>query len=194
MSLKLVLSIFFILALGYNLYKFVQLLLKMKKDILLPATLEESQSLRKIPEKVVVLPTYSNHKSGIIVYFLLLLFIVVMYILGIITDGIIWSYDLVLIFSLTHTYHLLNMVAIVDEGLLYGSRFIPWKEIKSFEFVPIDLNHKFYGYSKEINNNGYELIIKKRFFSVSCILTSEEMKGKMTEILNKHLSLSRNEN
>lgn len=70
MNLKFDLSIFVILAIGYNLYKFVQLLLKMKQNILLPNTLEESHSIRKDPRKIAKFPTYSNHKGSIIIIYL----------------------------------------------------------------------------------------------------------------------------
>jgi hypothetical protein len=77
------------------------------------------------------------------------------------------------------------MFAVVDGGLLSGSRLIVWKKIKSFQFIPIDINHKYYGYSKEVNG-GYELKVKGKIFSESCIVTSPEMKEKLTRILSEH--------
>ena len=77
------------------------------------------------------------------------------------------------------------MFAVVDDGLLSGSRLIVWKKIKSFQFIPIDINHKYYGYSKEVNE-GYELKIEGKIFSESCIVTSPEMKEKLTRILSEH--------
>ncbi len=190
MWLKLVLNIFVIIAIGYEIYKFTQLLFEMRKEPVLPATKEEVLNIRKDPQKVVAFPTYSNHKSGIILYYLVLLFLIVMYIVGIITEGVNWSYYLLLLISIGNLHNFLNMFAIMDEGILTGSRFIAWKKIKSFQLVSIDKNHKFFGYSKEVNHNSYELILKQKVFTTSCIVTSKEIKEKIIEILNKHIQQS----
>jgi hypothetical protein len=62
-----------------------------------------------------------------------------------------------------YSHNLLNVFAIVEGGALSGSRFVAWKIMKSFDFIPIDENHKFYGYSKEVNN-GYEFKLKQNSF------------------------------
>lgn len=163
----------------------------MKKPPILPATQEEVLKIRKDPQKPIKFPTYANHKGAMILYYLLLLFLIVMYILGIITGGIPWSYYLFVLIAMSNLHNFLNVFAIVDDGLLCGSRFIAWKKVKSFQFIPIDKDHRFYGYSKEVNNDSYELIIEQRIFPISLIVTSKEMKEKMAEVLNKHLTQSR---
>jgi len=50
--------------------------------------------------------------------------------------------------------------------------------------VPIDIKHKYYGFSKEAND-GYELKIKTNGFPISCVVTSIEMKEKLTSVLRE---------
>lgn len=187
--LKLFMNIFFLIVIGYYCYKFVQLLIKMKQEVVLPTTNEEIMYIRKYPQKTVNFPTYSKQKVGIIVYSLMLLYLIVMFIIGAANKNINWPFYLLLFLPLTHSYNLLNLFAVVDDGLLCGSRFVAWKKIKSFHFVPIDANHKFYGYTKEVND-GYELKIRAKHFSLSCIVTSNKMKEKLTEILSEHVMMN----
>ena len=156
----------------------------MKCGALMPITSEESAVIRKIPEKPVDLPTYSKQKVGIIIYSFMLLFVCIIFIVGaVVLKEYNWSFYLLLLFS--HSQNVFNMFAVVDDGLLSGSRLIVWKKIKSFQFILIDINHKYYGYSKEVNE-GYELKIEGKIFSESCIVTSPEMKEKLTRILSEH--------
>jgi hypothetical protein len=183
--MKLLLSVIFLIIIVYHRFKFVQLLIKMNRKIILPTTKEELLTIRKYPQKAVVEPVYSKHKVGIIVYFLMLIYLIVMFIIGAVNKDINWSFYLLLFLPLIYSHNLLNVFACVDGGLLSGSRFVNWKTIKSFEFIPIDANHKFYGYSKEVNN-GYELKIKTKGFPISCIVTAEETKEKLTNLLDEH--------
>lgn len=73
-------------------------------------------------------------------------------------------------------------------NIISGSSFIPWKKVRRFYFVPVNSQHKLYGYSKE-DNNGYELIIKGRLFSTSCIVTSEGIKEQLTAILSENVTV-----
>ncbi|CAG9607594.1 hypothetical protein NEOCIP111885_01286 [Pseudoneobacillus rhizosphaerae] len=91
-----------------------------------------------------------------------------------------------LLLLLTRSYNFLNLFLVFEDGILSGNRFITWRRIKSFHFVPIDVNHKYYGYEKEVNS-GYELIIKGTLKSVSVIITSDEMRDKLSMLLNEHL-------
>lgn len=177
--------ILFVIAISYYLYKFVYLLFKMKQNILLPTTMDEMNTLRRFPQKPVSFPTWSNQKWGLIIYAFMLLFLIVMFILGVIGDYFQWSYFLLLFLPLTNTNNLLNIFAVLEDGILSGNRFIPWKKIKSFRFVPIDRNHKFYGYDKKVNE-GYELIIKTKGSSTYCIVTSEEMRDRISKFINEH--------
>ena len=184
--MKLFLDTLFFIILGYYSYKFIIVLLKMKREALMPITSEESAVIRKIPERPVDLPTYSKQKVGIIIYSFMLLFVYILFIVGaVVLKEFNWSFYLLLFLPFSHSQNVFNMFAVVDDGLLSGSRLIVWKKIKSFQFIPIGINHKYYGYSKEVNE-GYELKIEGKIFSESCIVTSPEMKEKLTRILSEH--------
>jgi len=183
--MKILLSVSFLFIIVYHSFKFVQLLRKMNQKIILPSTNEELLTIRTYPEKPVVEPKLSKHKVGIFVYILMLIFLISMLIIGIMNKDINWSFYLLLLLPLIHSHNLLNVFASVDGGLLSGSRFVKWKSIKSFEFIPISANHRYYGYSKEVNN-GYELKIKTKIFPISCIITAEETKKKLTKLLSEN--------
>lgn len=157
----------------------------MKKDISFPTTNEEYKAIRKYPQKPINLPTYSKQRLEIIIYSFVLILIMTMFMMGIFFTEFDESFYLLLLLPLANSRNLLNLFAIVDDGVLTGSRYVPWRKIKSFYFVPIDTNHKYYGFSKEVNE-GYELILKERIFTISCIVTSEETKVKLTHIFYEH--------
>ncbi|MEW9108084.1 hypothetical protein [Cytobacillus gottheilii] len=180
--MKVFMTLFFFLLIGLYAFKFLQLLVKMKQKPVLPLTNEELQDIRKNPQTPVEFPTFSNHKTGLIIYALLLVYLSVMVWMGVFYWDIEWALYLCIFLPLIHTNNLLNLFAVLDDGLLCGTRFVHWKSIKSFQFIPIDQNHKFYGYGKEVNG-GYELKIQTKFLPVSCIVTSDSMKEKLTVIM-----------
>lgn len=184
-GLKLLMDILFFIFIGYFSYQFILMLLKMKQKVILPVTHEEIAVIRKHPDKRVDFPTYAKQKVGIIIYSCMLLLVIVMFLLGAFFQLFGWTLYLLIFVPLANSYNLLNLFAVVEDGLLSGNRFIPWKKIKSFQFVPIDINHKYYGFSKEAND-GYELRIKTIGFPASCVVTSIEMKKKLINILKKH--------
>ncbi|GAB3055623.1 hypothetical protein GCM10027286_18930 [Virgibacillus ainsalahensis] len=177
-------NILFLIGIGYVSYKFIQVMMKMRQRVILPTTNEEIDAIRKHPEKKVDFPTYSKQKAGIIIYSLLLLFVICMFCLGVFLQLFDWSLYMLLLLPMAHSYNLLNLFAVVDDGILSGSRFVAWNKIKSFQFIPIDINHKYYGFSKEVNNK-YELKIRAKFYFTSCVVTSDEMKEKLNNILNE---------
>lgn len=185
MRLKIFMNMIFLMIMVYESYRFVQLILKMKQKHLLPTTNEELISIRKYPQKPVEIPTYSKQKFGIAVYGLMLLFFIVVLVIAAMNKNLDWQFYLLFLLPFTYSHDLLNVFAMVDDGLLNGSRFVAWKKVKSFSFVPIDTNHKFYGYGKEVNN-GYELKMKTKFIPISCIITSDRMKEKITNVLCEH--------
>lgn len=73
--------------------------------------------------------------------------------------------------------------AVVNDGILCGARFISWKNIKSYKLVKIDVNHKFYGYDKEVNDQ-YELRIKTKSFSHYCIITSQATQDRLLALFH----------
>src|SRR5699024_1108074 len=191
-KLKLFVDILFFIVIGYYSYKFIQVLIKMKQKVIIPSTNEERTAIRKIPGKEIDFPTYSKQKVAIIIYSFMLLFVIAVFLFGILSHNFGWSFYLLFFFPLSYSYKLLNLFAVVEDGLLSGSRFIAWGQIKSFHFVSIDINHKYYGYSKEVNR-GYELKVKAKFLSTSCIITSAEMKEKLKNVLSEHIKVNEGE-
>ncbi|MEH7179505.1 hypothetical protein [Neobacillus vireti] len=184
--MKVFWDILFFIVIGYHCYKFIFILIKMNRNVVVPVTSEEIAFIRLRPQKTVDFPIYSNQKVGIVVYSAMLLFVIVMFIFGIFTNIFDWQFYLLLFLPLSYSHDLFNIFAVSEEGVFSGSRFVSWRRVKSFLFIPIDVNHKLYGYAAEVNN-GYELIIKTKGFSIRCIVTSNEMKEKLTKILSEHV-------
>jgi hypothetical protein len=178
-------GLFFII-LAYFLFRFGRVVMKMKKTIIVPTNTEEIVSIRNYPLKHVDFPTYSKQKWGILLYTLVLLFVCTMYVVGILIKQFDWTFYLLLFLPLSHSTNLLNIFVVLEDGILSGNRFISWKRIKSFQVVPIDKNHKYYGYEKEVNHT-YELILKGTLLSVSVIVTSEELVEKLSKIIHEHI-------
>jgi len=183
--MKLLLDAVFFVIIGYYCIRFIQVLIRMSSKIIFPITPEERAVIRKQPDKVLDPPTYSKQKVGIIIYSIMLLFIISMYFIGLTFNEINWSIYLLVFTPLTTSSNLLNLFAVTRDGIMSGMRFVPWDKMKSYEFVRIDLNHKYYGFSKEVNNK-YELIIQTKSFPINCIVTSDEMKERLENILNQH--------
>lgn len=185
-------NLLFFIILSYFSFKFVQVLIKMKRNIVIPANAEEIVFIRNYPQKHVDFPTYSKQKWGIFIYALMVLFVFTMFLIGSLLNKFDWTFYLLLFLPLTHSYNLLNLFVVLEDGILSGNHFIAWRRIKSFQFVPIDVNHKYYGYEKEVNS-GYELIIKGTLKSVSVIITSDEMREKLSKLLNEQIIRKDNE-
>ncbi|RYG74176.1 hypothetical protein EU245_02885 [Lentibacillus lipolyticus] len=159
---------------------------KAKQDVILPIKDEEIAAIRTYQQRTVKLPTYTEQKAGIIMYSLTLLFVIAMFFIGIVSTEFQLSFYPLIFIPLLHTQNFLDLFAVMDDGILCGTRFVAWERIKSFEFVRIDINHKYYGFSKEVNDT-YELRIKAKFHSISCIVTTDEVKEKLNNVLNEHV-------
>ena len=177
----------FIAIVFYYAYQFIQVLIKMKQDIVLPVTAEELSSIWKEPQKTVKPPTYSSQKAGIIFYVLVLIFIIGMFILNWQFRQVVSMIYFLVMIPVFHLSNVLNLFAVTKDGILCGARFASWENIKSYEFVRIDVNHNYYGFSREVNDQ-YELRIKTRFSTLSCIITKDEMKEKLSDLLGKESS------
>lgn len=180
--MKLFVNVLMFVAISYNFFQLFIFMKKRRGKVLIPASAEETTAIRKYPQ------TKDVHKeTNVIPYMLVLITILVLYILGFIfSKPDEWAFNLMLLLLLINSNNLLNGFAIIEEGVLSEGRFIPWKKAKEFSFVSIDVNHRLYGYSKEANN-GYELKIKGKFFGTGCIVTTDEMKEKLTAILSEHI-------
>ncbi|WP_100330234.1 hypothetical protein [Bacillus xiapuensis] len=182
--MKLWLSALFIGIVVYYSYQLIRVLFKMKQSIVFPATEREWKSVRKFPLQAVYSPEFSKQKSGILLYSFILLSVLAMLLLGVYIEGFDWTFILPVFLPIAYSNSLLNLFAVVKGGILSGNRFIPWHKIKSFQFIPITMNHRFYGFGKEVND-GWELEMKTKFFSASCIITSRETKEKLAAILRE---------
>ncbi|MRG88082.1 DUF5673 domain-containing protein [Salinibacillus xinjiangensis] len=184
--MKIVMNILVLVVLSYYTFHFIQVMVKMKNKMVFPSTDEEMAAIRKGPQKALDLPHYSKQKLGIIFYSVTLLFVTSMFIAGLLQD-FVWSFYLMIFVPLVHVRDLFNMFGFVEDGVLSGSRFIPWEKIKSYSFVRIDVNHRFYGHSKEVNDR-YELRIKSRLGTYSCVVLTDEVKEKMERILQERVA------
>lgn len=184
--MQLLMDIVFVIAVGIYTYQYILGLVRMKKKIIFPSTAEELEVIRKHPQKPLDSPANPKNKTGILVYSLLLLFIIFVFIYGKITETLDWTLYPLMFLPLMNGNNLYNIFAIQDEGILDGGRFIRWSKLKTYQFIPIDLNHKFYGYSPEVND-GFELKIQTAFFPISCIVTSIEMKEKLELLLSERI-------
>src|SRR5690625_1260862 len=105
----------FFIVIGYFSYKFIQVLITMKQKAMLPATNEERAASRQIPGKEIDCPTYSKQRVAIIIYSFMLLFVIAVFLFGILSHN---SFYLLFFFPLSYSYNLLNLFAIVKGGLL----------------------------------------------------------------------------
>lgn len=158
-----------------------------REQVVLPKTEEDRKVIRNHPEKMLAPPVYSKQKTGIIFYAVMLLLLIAVLITGILLNDDNWSLYLFMCIPLIqmHMESFLNLFAVTDNGILSGKGFFSWNKIKSFQFVPIDINHRYYGYAQDVNNT-YEMKIKTTFQTVSCVVTTEEMKERLRELLREH--------
>ncbi|MBB6447963.1 hypothetical protein [Bacillus benzoevorans] len=184
--MQLFMDIVFVIAVGYYSYQYILSLARMKKKIIFPAADEERAAIRKYPLKPLDFPANPKRKTGIIIYSFVLLVITAFFIIGKITKSVDWTFYPLLLLPLINGENLLNIFSVQEDGILDGGRFVRWSRMSKYQFIPIDLNHKFYGYTDEVNA-GYELKIKTKGSSVSCIVTSNEMREKLDLLLSEHI-------
>ena len=180
-------SLLFLFGLGYIFFKFFRIVIKLKQPIVFPITEEDLKSIRIQPKKTVSLPVLSQQKSGLFITGYALLFILLLLFFDLFEGSRLYAFYIIFIplyFNFNQTW---NLFAIVESGVLCGGRFVPWKKVHSYHFEPIDINNRFYGFSPKVNA-GYELWVTTKFSEVSCIVTSEEVKEKLTGILDERIS------
>lgn len=147
--------------------------------------------MRLQPEKPVQLPVLSRQKNGILGYVLFLLLFMVILWTGAMMEGISWILYLYLLFStILAAHHWLNLFAVMEDGILCGRGFIPWDRIRSYFFETIDIHHRFYGFSKEVNDK-YELNIQTKFSTIHCIIANEGLKRQIEEVLKEKIKKHR---
>ncbi|MGR6897378.1 hypothetical protein [Rummeliibacillus sp. TYF-LIM-RU47] len=182
MLFMLLLYLILLAVLLYFTANFIRLVYKLKGPVIFPLTIQDQENIKIFPQRKNARQSLKAIKESAFLYVIALM---------IAYGALIYSYlisintFILAVIPIINIKNLLNLFAIVDEGLVIGNKYIPWRKMKSFNFQPIDFNHPYYGYSKEINN-GYELVIKKQLFSVSCIVTDEDTKHKLQNILKQN--------
>lgn len=184
-AMKLLFEVIFLFIVIYFSYHYIILLTNMKKTALIPSDKKDLSAVRKFPQKTSDSPVISKNKLGLTMYAVMLAFLIAMFIVGKYTMNFSWTYLYLLFIPLINAKDLLNVFAVYEDGFISGSRFVPWKNLKSFQFKKIDLNHKYYGFSPEVNE-GYELILKTKMVSHSLVVTEEEMKERLTVLVKQY--------
>ncbi|MFD2132490.1 hypothetical protein ACFSKI_14895 [Pseudogracilibacillus auburnensis] len=118
----------FLIVIVYFALRLVSLLLKMKQNVLLPASEKEAAQIRNHPEKIVDLPNYSNQKCRFIVHWIYLLFIFTIFILTFLFDFSNWALYWLFIPLFLYSNNSFNLFAITEAGILTGTRFASWKK------------------------------------------------------------------
>lgn len=183
-AMILIFEAVFLFIVIYFSYHYIILITKMKKTALIPSDKNDLSAVRKFPQKASDSPVISKNRLGLTMYAVMLVFLIAMFIFGKYNLKFSWTYLYLLFIPLINAKDLLNVFAVYDDGFISGSRFVPWKSLKSFHFKKIDLNHKYYGFSSEVNE-GYELILKTKMSSHSLVVTEEEMKEKLVRVLEE---------
>lgn len=185
----LYLKLLFFLVFGYYVYHFIQIIFRMESKKIFPKSEDEILDLRKLPEKPLDYPSLKKQKVGILLYGGALLFVFIMYVLLFFffdsENGFDWILYITLLLPFSYV-DLLNLFAIFDDGILIGNKFVPWGRLKGYHFIPIDMNHRFYGYDRKVNS-GYELEFKGKVFSYNCIVITDEMKVTLEKLLDSHI-------
>lgn len=182
--MKLILDIFFFFMITFFCYHFVQIILKLKEEIIFPLSESELSGIRKQPGKMLKAPTNKKLKWQMIVYGFLLVIAIFVYLIGIYYTIDDLSFYLLFILIFTYSTFALDLFALNQSGILNGVRFIPWGKINSFQFIPIDLHHRLYGFIDDVND-GYELRLKGRTTVISCFVTNKEVKENLERILEQ---------
>lgn len=182
MLFMLFLYLILIAVLLYFTANFIRLVYKLKGPVIFPLTIQDQENIKIFPQRKNARQSLKGIKGSAFLYVIALMFAY---------GALIYSYlfsintFILAVIPVVNIKNLLNLFAIVEKGIILGNKYIPWRKMKSFNFQPIDFNHPYYGYSKEINN-GYELVIKKQLFSVRCIVTDENTKHKLQSILKQN--------
>lgn len=168
--------------------RFIRILFKMRQTVVFPLTEVEWNSILVHPNKTVGKPDLSHQKmavwgNGLVIFFITLWIVVETLLLkrhfpaAIVFAPILWNLP-----------KLWNLFAFLKQGIVCGNRFVPWNRLQSYQFIPIDKHHRYYGYSPKLNE-GYELLIHTKFSEVSCLVTTESVKQKLILLLEEQLKI-----
>ncbi|WLR51293.1 hypothetical protein LC040_19485 [Bacillus tianshenii] len=193
--LKVVFGICFLALVGSLIYQFLTVIQKLKnqKELAFPIIEHDAEHLLSPNHAKVAPPNLKAQKGNIIIWGLIILILTVVAFFIMISEKVDIFAFLLLLVPLANTPRLISLFAISDEGVICGERFLKWNRVKSFQFIPITPNHKYYGYSRQ-TNEGYELKLSARvFFPISYIVTSEETKERLSDVLHSFNVIEKDE-
>lgn len=181
-------TVFWVVILFYYVIRFVRVLLKWKNPVVFPLTKDEWTSIGVHPNKTVGKLEIFHQKVAVWGNGLTIFFIAGWIVFETIIAKQHFPAVIALIPTLWNLPKLWNHFAFQKDGIVCGYRFVPWKRVQSYQFIPIDQNHRYYGYSPELNE-GYELLIHTKFSEVSCLVTTESVKQKLILLLEEQLKI-----
>lgn len=158
----------------------------MKQATVFPISEEDIKAIRRQPNRALDLPVLSHQKRGVRGLGLLLLLFLFLGVVDAYYGAAEWYHYALLLPASLGSNQAWNLFAIVEDGVLCGGRFVPWKRIQSYRFEELHMNHPAY-YSPEVGC-AYELKIKTKLSAVTCIVTSEAAKEKVAGLLDAHVS------
>lgn len=179
---------FWVVILLYYVIRFVRVLLRWKHPVVFPLTEDEWASIGVHPNKKIGKLSISHQKiavwgNGLIIFLMIAWIVFETFIAKRHFPAVI-----AFIPTLWNLPKLWNLFAFQEDGIVCGYRFVPWKRVQSYQFIPIDQNHRYYGYSPALNE-GYELMIHTKLTEVSCLVTTERVKEKLGLLLDEQIRI-----
>lgn len=175
-----ILGIFFL----FKIYQLIKVFQAIKGPITFPNTEKELQALRKTPEKPIKEPNLKAHRGWIILYVFTLTLAMVLCGVNLIYLDNGWIFTFIFLLPVYHASDLINLFAVTKDGIISGSRFIPWSRMKSFERVPVDVNHRFYGFAHDVNGS-QEVKIRTNGFPLTILITQKDLVNTLIDYLEQ---------
>ncbi|MFS0688950.1 hypothetical protein AB1K89_06885 [Sporosarcina sp. 179-K 8C2 HS] len=186
--MEIIVSVVLLLLFGYVLFKFYRLKSKLKQAVVFPVTEEDLKAIRAQPKRALDLPVAASLLRGICGLGLFFLIFIITVIYDLYDSEVIkWNTYAMFIVPLLFFNPAWNLFAIVDDGVICEGRFVPWHSIRSYEIEEVHSNHPVYTPGVSI---AYVLKIhgKRKYFIVSCFITSDAVKEKVIGLLDARLS------
>lgn len=186
----LFLALFIFILLFYYVFNLIRLIGALNRPKLLPANEADVKLIRMHPQKGkydMAEPTLRGQRFGLMMYGVILLVIAGFFYTALFTDFGDWYILIVAIVPMFQMGNIVSAFAVLEDGVIVGSKFLSWSEIKGYEYVPIDVNNKFYGYDSEFNDSGYVVRFHQTILSKNGVIANDEMKARLDKILLEKL-------
>ncbi|OEH92556.1 hypothetical protein [Bacillus solimangrovi] len=187
--LKLLTAIVLLVLIAYLIHRYISIIRLLNKNeaVLFPKQDKEFETILSYNQAVVTQPKFEKQKLNLVIMGVIIIIVIIISVF-ILTGYSFNFYSIILLLLVPFLYmeRFMNLFAFTKEGLWSGDRLIRWEKIIEFQLIRINMNHKYYGYSKNINDK-YELKIKiGKLRKLSYIITSDETKDHITEILKNN--------